>query len=109
MKIDFGKIQEKRLDRFKGGLGHMDARIFDDGAAKIMSNRLSPGCSIGKHAHTDSCEIIFVRAGHGKAITDGAEETLGPGDCTYCPKGSEHELTNTGSEDLVFNAVVPQL
>lgn len=109
MKIDFGKIEEKPLEKFKGGMRHMDARIFDDGSVKIMKNRLQPGATIGKHTHADSCEAIFVLSGYGKAITDGAEEALAPGDCTYCPKGSEHELINTGDEDFCFYAIVPQL
>ena len=36
------------------------------------------------------------------------KEKLYPGDCHYCPQGATHSLSNEGTEDLIFFAVVPE-
>ncbi len=106
MIIDFDKIQEKEIPQFKGGDGCVDARIFDDGSAKIMKMRLEPGSSIGTHTHEGNAEVIFILSGKGTHIADGAQEEALPGNALYCPKGHTHTLRNTGTEPLVFYAVV---
>ena len=95
MIIDFNKMDVTVLPNFKGVL--------------------VPGATIGMHTHDDSCEVIFILAGHGNIVEKepGAEsETVtqvAPGDCLYCPKGHSHSLQNTSEEcDLVFYAVVPK-
>lgn len=97
------------MERFKGGDGVMMSKMICHNKDKIMRNRLTPGSSIGLHTHEDSSEAIFITSGKGMAICDGVQETLGPGDCTFCPKGSEHTLRNIGDEDLCFYAFVPYL
>ncbi|MCM1450905.1 MAG: cupin domain-containing protein [Clostridium sp.] len=109
MKIDYNSMAEQPLERFKGGDGVMMSKMICHGMDKIMRNRLPAGASIGLHKHEDSSEAIFMISGHGMAICDGAEERLAPGQCTFCPKGSEHTLINTGDEDLCFYAFVPYL
>lgn len=109
MKIDFNGMPEAPKEHFKGGEGVMMSKIAVSGEDKIMRNRLLPGSSIGLHTHDDSSEAIFIISGHGKAIYDGREEKLGPGDCTFCPKDHEHTLINDGDEDLCFYAFVPFL
>lgn len=48
----------------------------------------------------------YVLSGTGKAICDGKEESLAPGTCHICKKGSEHSIVNTVEEDLVLLTVV---
>jgi mannose-6-phosphate isomerase-like protein (cupin superfamily) len=108
MIIKFDEMQETEYKSFLGGDGALNAKIFNDGQNKILRGRLEKGCSIGLHTHETSAEIIFILSGQGKSICDGKEEILSAGDCHYCPKGSEHCLINTGAEDLLFYAVVPQ-
>nr|WP_288347274.1 cupin domain-containing protein [uncultured Anaerostipes sp.] len=42
----------------------------------------------------------------GQAVCDGQKESLQAGVCHVCPKGSEHSIVNTGTEDLVMLTVV---
>lgn len=108
MRIAFNEIEETILEHFFGGEGRVIARMYVDPMGnKIMRGRMEPGCSIGLHRHTENMEVIFVESGSAKAICDGVEERLGPGDCHYCPKGSEHTVINDGIEDFVYRAVVP--
>lgn len=109
MKIDFKDMAEKPMEHFKGGEGVMMAKMYCAGNDKIMCNKLPPGASIGLHRHDDSSEAIFIISGHAIAICDGTEEVLAAGDCTFCPKGSEHTLRNSGDEDLCIFAFVPNL
>lgn len=106
MTIDFEKIPEQALPAFKGGEGCVNARIFDDGTAKIMKMRLEPGSSIGEHTHVGNSEVIFILSGEGTHVADGHQEAARPGMALYCPEGHTHCLKNTGSEPLTFYAVV---
>lgn len=106
--IDFNKLEETVLQNFYGGKGALSANMFVDDKNKILKGKLAPGCSIGLHCHETSSEIIFILSGDGVAVLDGEQETLTAGDCHYCKKGQSHTLINTGTEDLVFYAVVPQ-
>lgn len=106
MKINFEEIQEKTIPHFKDGNKEVNARIVDDGKAKIMKMRLEPGASIGLHSHTENAEVIFIISGTGTAITDGVSEKVSAGEAVYCPKGHSHTLINDGSAPLTFNAVV---
>lgn len=108
MRIDFSTIPETVLPQFKGGEKEMRAHMFKDGQNLIMRASLCPGASIGLHCHDSSSEIIYILSGSGKVLFEGSYESLGPGACHYCPKGCSHSLINSGSEDLVFFAVVPQ-
>ena len=107
MKIEFNKVEATTINNFKGGEKFISAKMVTDEDNKIMKNILVPGASIGEHIHDITSEIIFILEGKGKAICNGQEEDLKPGDCHYCPKGYVHTLINNGQENLVFYAVVP--
>ena len=106
--IDFKNVPEKYLPDFKGGEGAFTPKMITDELNKIMLGKLDEGCSIGLHTHDTSSEIIFFISGQGKVIHNGVEEPVAPGLCHYCKMGSEHSLINTGSEPLMFYAVVPE-
>mgnify|MGYP003302844687 CR=1 FL=1 len=108
MKIDFSKIEEAIIPGFKGGEKEFAARMFFDGANRIMKARLIPGASIGMHTHEDSAEIMFITKGSGSVIYDGTKIRLDEGDVHYCPKGHTHSLINDSDADLEFSAVVPK-
>lgn len=96
------------LPHFKGGEGNFIAKIHFDGVNKIIHGTLPPGATIGKHTHEGNSEIIYILSGTATVDDDGVLHPLQAGDCTYCPEGHAHSLMNTGKEDLVFFAVVPQ-
>ncbi len=108
MKILFNNLQEVSIEHFYGGDNNTEAKMFSDKLNRIMSGRLKPGASIGLHSHETSSEIIFITAGTATAIYDDEKEILNTGDCHYCPKGHRHSIINSGTEDLVFFAVVPE-
>ena len=108
MLIEFDRMQETAIDKFRGGIGLTISRMYVDDKNKIMLGRLEPGASIGLHRHETSSEIIYILQGKGKVFCDGEYETLKSGACHYCPKGHEHSLINDSSDDLAFLAVVPE-
>ncbi len=108
MIIDFDKIEEQRLAHFKGGEQETAARMYYDGANRIMKGCLAPGASIGLHTHDTSSEVIFITRGQGAVLYDGERHAVREGLCHYCPKGHSHSLINDSAADLEFLAVVPQ-
>ncbi len=102
-------IEFSRLEGFKGGEKHLEARMFFDGTNRILARaRLIPGASIGFHTHDDSCEVIFILEGCGCILEEGEKKAVQAGDCLYCPKGASHSLVNDSDADLIFCAVVPK-
>ena len=106
--IDFKSIPETDLSRFKDGEGTFFARFAGDADCKILFGRLPAGATIGLHTHEDTAEIIFFLSGTGVMLLNGETETIVPGLCHYCPKGSAHTMINEGNEDITFYAIVPK-
>ncbi len=104
--IDFKEIKEETIPHFLGGEGEYITHMFNDGDNKIMKSLIKPGSSVGFHKHETSSEIIYILFGSPKAILDGKEERLHPGDCHYCKKGQSHTLVNDTNEDVTIFAVV---
>ena len=109
MIIDFNKMDYATYENFKGGEKALKAKMYYDGTHRVLCGILEPGASIGMHTHDTSSETIFVVGGHGTVVYDGTSTDIAAGQCHYCPKGHSHSLVNTGDEDLVFHAVVPEL
>ncbi len=108
MIINFNELEETILTHFNGGEKELKARMFADQNNKILYGTLEPGASIGMHTHDTSSEIIYILKGTGNVLFDDGEEAVKAGLCHYCPKGYAHSLINSGEENLVFFAVVPQ-
>ncbi|MDO5295323.1 MAG: cupin domain-containing protein [bacterium] len=109
MLIDFTSLTEFTLENMNGGSGQVAAKMIVNSDGKVIVSKIRPKSSIGKHLHRTSNDINFVISGQGLAICGESEETLSPGVCHYCPKGSEHSIVNTGTEDLVLFTVVQEL
>lgn len=107
MIIDFDNIKEVANEKFNGGEGFFNARIFNDGINKILMGRLEKNNSIGLHTHTGTSEIIYVISGEGIMSTDGKDEVLTKGMVTYCEMGHNHTFKNIKDEDLKFFAIIP--
>ena len=108
MKIEFNAMEDTVLKNFNGGEGQLVTKMFNDGKCKIMRGLLAPGCTVGMHAHSPNCEVVFMTAGNAKMLYDDTVEYLAPGDCFYCPQGHSHSFINESDTDVVFYAVVPQ-
>jgi quercetin dioxygenase-like cupin family protein len=68
---------------------------------------LLPSKSVGKHDTGEYEEAVVVLAGHGEMrLADGTVLALRPYVVAYCPPGTEHDVTNTGTEPLRYIYVV---
>lgn len=108
MLIDFKNITETVIPNFKGGEKETAAKMFFDGAVRIMRGRLIPGASIGLHTHETNSEVLLITGGNGKVLYAGEYIKLTEGDCHYCAKGCTHSLINDSDADLTFFAVVAE-
>ena len=68
---------------------------------------LKPGCSVGRHSHTNEEEIFYILSGCAKAWDNGVWVELHPGDSTICRSGEEHSMECVGDEPCVYLAVIP--
>ena len=107
MVFDYTQAEWTANPGFKGGEGIFYNKMFTDGVNKMMHGKLVPGSSIGYHKHEGSCEMIFILEGEGNVLYDDGEEAVKAGMIHYCPEGHSHSLINSGSEDLIFAAVIP--
>ena len=106
MKIDFNNLEIKEIKEFKGGVGELFLKKFEDDTYKIMRSTLTVGSTIGSHIHEDDCEILYILSGTGYALCDGEREELSEGVVHYCPRKSSHTVINTGENDLEMYAIV---
>ena len=75
MLLNFDEMTPVPMEHFKGGVGTLQVRPYDDGNCKVLQMTLPQGTSIGLHTHEGSCEMIFVLSGEGN--TDSAVAVLG--------------------------------
>lgn len=108
MIINFDNIEETVTPNFYGGEKEFRANTYMDSENRVFVGRLAPGASIGYHEHSTSSEIIYILQGSGKVLIESGYEPVSVGQCHYCKKGQSHSLINSGDEELVFFAVVPQ-
>ena len=106
MIVDFKKMEEERIENFRGGNIALNVKMFTDKDNKIMKGRLEPSASIGLHKHAGNSEIILITKGYGQVLYEGDYIDLKEGDVHYCANGKSHSLINNSDSDLEFFAVV---
>ncbi|MCP1101489.1 mannose-6-phosphate isomerase-like protein (cupin superfamily) [Aequitasia blattaphilus] len=67
---------------------------------------IEPGASLGFHMHEGESETYYILSGEGIYDDNGTTYPVGPGEVTFTPSGSGHGMVNSGSEDLVFMALI---
>lgn len=67
---------------------------------QLVKMSLKPGEDIGDEVHKDTDQFLRVEAGSGTIKIDGVEHSFNSGDAALIPAGTEHNVTNTGKEDL---------
>ena len=77
----------------RGDLPHLNA---------FSRATFAPGQSARMHAHEDMFEVFWVESGTGQMRVDGADHQLAPGTCIMVEPREHHEISNTGSADLVL-------
>src|SRR5262245_43550517 len=80
-------------------LAHRNSCIRNQSLAEA---RLPSGASTTAHYHPKAEEIYYILAGRGRMVLASETAEVGPGDAIAIPPGITHQITNTGSEALVF-------
>jgi len=75
--------------------------LFTGPLSQLVVMALKPGEDIGLETHGDVDQFIRVEAGKGKAILDGDEYELQDGSAIVIPAGTEHNVLNTSSTDVL--------
>lgn len=99
-------------EKMRGGEGSVEImHVFTQneltGKCRMFAKvTLNPGCSIGTHVHDQEEEIYYILSGSGRADDNGEIKEIHTGDALLTGGGHHHSIENTGSEPLVFMAVV---
>lgn len=108
-----GQYRKIEINEFvAGGKGQVVLRhILNEGELNgkcrmYAEVTLAPGCSIGDHPHHGETETYYILHGTGTYSDNGEKRPVQPGDITFCADGNTHGLENTGTEDLVFMALI---
>lgn len=103
------KVENKEKLRDGEGTARI-VHLVDAGQEKnvrmIAEITLEPGCSIGYHSHDSETEYYLILSGTGLVNDDGKEVEVKQGDSIITGNGASHSIKNTGSEPLVFHAVI---
>ena len=67
---------------------------------QLVLMSLKPGEEIGMETHPDNDQFFRFESGEGKVFVNGNEYEVVDGDTVIVPCGSEHNVVNTGSNDL---------
>jgi mannose-6-phosphate isomerase-like protein (cupin superfamily) len=70
--------------------------------AQFSQVSFQPGEVATEHKHDDMYEIFLVESGSGVIKINEQQYPLEKGTCVTVEPGELHEVTNTGSEDLVL-------
>ena len=76
--------------------------VFETGRLNVTQVRIHPGETVPRHTHSDEDQVYYVASGTGYVILDGERTDVTAGSCVLIPLGTEHEITNTGTEPLDY-------
>ena len=68
--------------------------------SQLVLMSLKPGENIGSETHNDTDQFFRVDSGSGKVVINGKETKIKDGFAVVIPQGAEHDVINTGKEDL---------
>jgi mannose-6-phosphate isomerase-like protein (cupin superfamily) len=82
--------------------------LFTSARSQTALMTIPVGQDIGVEEHTNVEQLFFIANGRGKAVLDGAESALSPGDLLVVTPGTRHDVVNTGAEPLrIYTVYVP--
>ncbi|MGV8905025.1 MAG: cupin domain-containing protein [Acetobacterium sp.] len=105
-------LRTELKDNIQGGNG--SPAITHVVGSEILGNKgrmysrivMKPKNSIGYHQHTGEQEIFYFLSGEGTVKDEDEIIKIGPGDVMVTPDQGYHSIENTGTEDLVFMALI---
>ncbi|MEW5805240.1 MAG: cupin domain-containing protein [Patescibacteria group bacterium] len=74
--------------------------VYTSNKAQIVLMSLLPNEDIGEEIHADVDQILIFADGRGKAILNQSEFEIKEDDVLYIPHSTEHNIINTGSEEM---------
>lgn len=74
--------------------------LYTGEESQLVLMSLLPGEEIGVETHSDNDQFFRFEAGKGKVIINGNEYEVADGDAVVVPKGTEHNVINTGEDRL---------
>ena len=80
-------------------LAHRNSCIRKQSLAEA---RLPPGQATTPHYHPQTEEIYYILSGQGEMQIDREKRPVVVGDAIAIPPGAKHQITNTGSQTLLF-------
>jgi mannose-6-phosphate isomerase-like protein (cupin superfamily) len=74
--------------------------LFTGKHSQLVVMSLKPGEEIGMEVHDNVDQFFRIEEGEAKFIVNGEETVVSEDEAFIVPAGSEHNVINTGSEDL---------
>ncbi len=74
--------------------------LYTGGHSQLVLMSLKPGEDIGMEIHEENDQFFRFEAGQGKVIINETEYSVKDGDAIFVPSGAQHNVINTGQEDL---------
>jgi len=82
--------------------------LFTGTRSQLVIMDIPPGGDVGEEVHKYVEQTLFFYSGTGKAILDGKERSIGPGDVVVVTPGTKHNFVNTGTSSLqIFTVYAP--
>ncbi len=79
--------------------------LFTGLQSQLVVMSVPPGGEVGAETHKHTEQTLFFLSGVGEGELDGKKFPIGPGDVVVVVPGTEHNFTNTGTEDLKIYTV----
>ena len=106
------EAKTERVEGMCGGKGHVIIKhILGEkelnGKCRMYAQvTIEPDCSLGFHMHHGESETYYILKGQGIYDDNGVARPVQAGDITFTGDGRGHALSNSGTEDLVFMALI---
>lgn len=68
--------------------------------SQVVAMSLKAGEEIGEEVHDENDQIFLIAGGTAEVLIGGDTRELVAGDLTVVPAGTNHNVTNTGDDDL---------
>jgi mannose-6-phosphate isomerase-like protein (cupin superfamily) len=72
---------------------------------QLVIMTIPPEGEIGVETHDENDQILSFVSGLGRAVVEGEDRDVKPGDVVVVPAGKEHNFVNTGPNPLVLYTV----
>ena len=111
MIVRRNEMKSEVMEKMRGGEGSVNITHLVDASKEkhtrlLAEATLNPGCSIGYHVHDNETEYYFIMSGKGIVNDDGTEVEVKAGDTVVTGNGASHSIKNSGTEPLIFHAVI---